>query len=748
MSLEALLLDKLNDRQREAVTHHGTPLLIVAGAGSGKTRVITHRIAWLHLGVGIPIRQILAVTFTNKAAREMRERVCALLGVPDDPALAISTFHSRCAMLLRREAEAAGISPSFAILDERDQKAAVVRAMENAGVAERVVKPPQVQHFINMAKMRMLTPTDCDEEFADERVPYALLYRHYEELLEKNASLDFEDLIFRAVRLLRDNAGVRERWQRRFRHLLVDEFQDTNAGQFELVKLLAGEDPDVCVVGDEDQSIYSWRGAEVTNLLEFRETFPDAHLVRLEQNYRSVGNVLKAAGSVIARNTMRIGKELWTELPEGDPIGALVGFDDTEEADLVAMRLAAMLVSDGIAPADVAVFYRSHALARVLEDGLRKYRIPYRIVGGTRFYDRAEIKDLICFLRLALMPENDLAFERVVNVPARGVGPKALGDILARGAGERIPAFEAATRMAAEGAFKGKARQGMEDFLAAVRRWHAMAAHATVHEVLKAVLEDTRYETEGVGDAKSLDGQSRLENIEEFKQAVAEFEKLEDDNSVGKFLETLALDAQRDDPNDRQTVSLMTVHNAKGLEFDHVFVVGLDQGVFPNSRTFDDPAQFEEERRLFYVALTRARRTLTLCRAMRRRREGFYDETKPSQFLSELDASVLSPEARRMLFPDNKGRDRDTRGFERQSFRAFGSAYGRGRGGSAPPPSRPTGGRGALNVGDRVRHRTLGEGVVVEAGGRPGNERVRVAFDDGIEQEFVVKFAGLTKMEK
>ncbi|MBX3729007.1 MAG: UvrD-helicase domain-containing protein [Candidatus Sumerlaeia bacterium] len=745
MSLEALLLDKLNDRQREAVTHHGTPLLIVAGAGSGKTRVITHRIAWLHLGVGIPIRQILAVTFTNKAAREMRERVCALLGVPDDPALAISTFHSRCAMLLRREAEAAGISPSFAILDERDQKAAVVRAMENAGVSDRTAKPAQVQHFINMAKMRMLTPTDCDEEFADERVPYALLYRHYEELLEKNASLDFEDLIFRAVRLLRDNGEVRERWQRRFRHLLVDEFQDTNAGQFELVKLLAGDDPDVCVVGDEDQSIYSWRGAEVTNLLGFRETFPNAHLVRLEQNYRSVGNVLKAAGSVIARNTMRIGKELWTEQPEGDPIGALVGFDDTEEANLVAMRLAAMIASDGIAPADIAVFYRSHALARVLEDGLRKYRIPYRIVGGTRFYDRAEIKDLICFLRLALMPDNDLAFERVVNVPTRGVGPKALGDILSRGAGERISAFEAATRLAAEGAFKGKARQGMEDFLAAVRRWHAMAAHATVHEVLKAILEDTRYETEGVGDAKSLDGQSRLENIEEFKQAVAEFEKLEDDNRVGTFLETLALDAQRPDEGDRQTVSLMTVHNAKGLEFDHVFVVGLDQGVFPNSRTFDEPAQFEEERRLFYVALTRARRTLTLCRAMRRRREGFYDATVPSQFLSELDASVLTAEARRALCPDDKRRERDPRGFERQGFRAFGSAYGRA---SAPPPSRPTGGRGALNVGDRVRHRTLGEGVVVESGGRPGSERVRVAFDDGIEQEFVVKFAGLTKMEK
>ncbi|MDK2973472.1 MAG: ATP-dependent helicase UvrD/PcrA [Candidatus Sumerlaeota bacterium] len=752
MSFESSLLENLNPQQCEAVKHHGTPLLIVAGAGSGKTRVITHRIAWLHTVIGIPVWQILAVTFTNKAAREMRQRVAALLGVPDDPSLAISTFHSRCAAILRREAAEAGLESNYAILDDRDQRTAISRAMEDAGVSDKVVKPGQAQSFINLAKMKMLTPQDCEEEFAGDDLPYLPIYKAYEEILRKNNSLDFEDLIFRTVRLFQEKPAVKEKWNRKFRYLLVDEFQDTNLSQFELVKLLAGEDGNVCVVGDEDQSIYSWRGADVKNLLQFKEAFPDAVLIRLEQNYRSVGNVLKAADSVISRNTMRIGKTLWTEREEGHPIRALAGYDDVEEADQVAASIAGLIGSDGIPPTEIAIFYRTHALARVLEDGLRKYRIPYRIVGGTRFYDRAEIKDILCFLRLAITPTNDLAFERVVNVPTRGIGKKTLGDIIECAGRERLSAFEASQKMLAAGDVKGKAKKGLEEFIAMVREWHDAAGTIGVNELLKRVLADTKYKTEGLGDTSSLDGRSRLENIEEFEEAVVAFEQSQADHGVSAFLEVLALDANREEQEGRPTVSLMTVHNAKGLEFDYVFVVGLDHGVFPNSRTFDNPDQYEEERRLFYVALTRAREQLTLSRAMRRRFQGFYDSTTPSQFLTEVDPEVFEPGARRTL--GLEGRDAASSRYSDRSrspqgqpytTRKFGSTY---RGGTPPRSVAPRSGRGSYEIGDMVEHTVLGRGTITQKGGRPGGERVYVEFEDGREQEFVLKFAPLKKITR
>lgn len=740
MPTEEALLENLNPQQAEAVSHHGSPLLIVAGAGSGKTRVITHRIAYLHRAIGIPLWQILAVTFTNKAAREMRTRICRLLGIPDDPSLAISTFHSRCAAILRRESDSAGLESNFTILDERDQRAAVQKAMEAAGVSDKVVRPAQAQNFINLAKMKMLTPEDCEEEFANDQVPYVPVYAAYEEILLKNACLDFEDLIFKTVRLFEHHADVLERWNRKYKYLLVDEFQDTNMSQFELVKQLAGPERNICVVGDEDQSIYSWRGADVRNLLEFQEVYKDARLIRLEQNYRSVGRVLKAAGSVIEKNTMRIGKTLWTEREEGEKFTALVGADDVEEADLVARQISNLLIAEGRPAAEVAVFYRTHSLARPFEDALRRYRVPYRIIGGTRFYDRAEIKDLLAFLQLAARPSNDLAFERVVNIPARGVGKKTLNEMIQRGMRDGTSTYKAALTIQEEGGFKGKARKGMEEFLAAVGQWHNMAKSDGVAGILARVIEDTRYKTEGVGDPESLDGRSRLENIEELETVAQEFEMEESQHGVDAFLESLSLDQNREDRDERPKISLMTVHNAKGLEFDDVFVVGLEQGAFPNSRTFDHPDQFEEERRLFYVALTRARERVYLCRAHRRRRQGFYEPTIPSQFLSELSPEVLDQTDRRRLGVETRtagplGHDPAT-GYQR--------AFGRQ---NAGPPSGPAGKRASLQVGDRVEHRVLGTGIVSEQGGRRGSERVMVEFDDGRSQEFLVRFAPLKKIE-
>jgi len=749
------LVSKLNPQQAEAVTHYGTPLLIVAGAGSGKTRVITHRIAWLAREVGIPLWQVLAVTFTNKAAREMRERVCRLLGVPDDPSLSISTFHSRCASILRREADAAGLEKSFAILDDRDQETAIRKAMQAVGVDDKKVRPGQAQNFVNLAKMKLLTPQDCAAEFDSGEIPYAAIYREYDELLKHNNSLDFEDLIFRTVLLFRANAEALERWRRKYRHLLVDEFQDTNFSQFELIKLLAGDNPDICVVGDEDQAIYSWRGADVRNLLDFREAFPNCKLVRLEQNYRSTGNVLKAAGAVIAKNTMRIGKTLWTEHPEGDPLSFVVGEDERDEADLVAAHIRALMLNEGACASEIAVFYRSHSLSRAVEDGVRKLRIPYRIVGATRFYDRAEIKDILSFMRLAIQPTNDLAFERVVNVPSRGVGEKTRDEIVAEARERQVSQYEAARKMVDAGRVKGKARTGLAEFLDAIAKWHDLAnANADATKLLDAIVTDTRYKTDGVGDPNSIDGARRLENIEEFEAVVKEFELAQSDHSLGSFLETMALDAQREEGDDRPKISLMTIHNAKGLEFEYVFVVGLENGVFPNSRTVDNPEQFEEERRLFYVALTRARKRLFLGRAKRRMRHGSWDNTEPSIFLSELPEDMMTDAERRRLGIGGWPSIMPGRSSGASPNRAYGTAYGnvparpwRNPQQSSPSlPAAPRQGKDAFNVGDRVEHRIMGAGTIEEAGGRFGNERVYVRFDDGREQEFVVRFASLKKI--
>ncbi|MGF1572610.1 MAG: ATP-dependent helicase [Sumerlaeia bacterium] len=748
------LTHNLNPQQAEAVVHHGTPLLIVAGAGSGKTRVITHRIAHLILCMGIPRWQILAVTFTNKAAKEMRERICHLLGIYDDPSLAISTFHSRCVAILRREAEAASLDRSFAILDDRDQVAAIKKAMEDVDVSDKKVKPGQIQQFINLAKMNMLSPQETVEQQDNSRIPYPDLYAAYQALLDKNKSLDFEDLIYRTVRLFQDDEQVRRRWQSKFRHILVDEFQDTNYSQFELVKLLTGDQNEICVVGDEDQSIYSWRGADVQNLLDFQKTYPTTKIVRLEQNYRSAGNVLKAAGAVIENNTLRIGKKLWTEKEDGDSLRGIVGEDDRHEADQVASTIYKLVNVDGISPQQIAIFYRSHRLSRVLEDAVRKYRFNYQIIGGTRFYDRAEIKDILCFLRLAIQPHNDFAFERVMNVPTRGVGAKTKLTIIQYAKAQGLSMLTATTELLKHGEIKGKAQAGLQEFTQAVLAWEELAKSALPTHVLAAVLESTRYTTEGVGDASSLDGLSRLENVEELKSVIAEFEANQADATLADFLEVMALDAQRTQEKNVPSVSLMTIHNAKGLEFDYVFIVGLEDGIFPNSRTKQSPLEFEEERRLFYVALTRARKRLFLSRSLRRMNEGFYQPMEPSPFLLELPEEVLTPEDQVKLgitsaYPKWK----DYGGSDAPSFRKFpGRKYNErsfGNNMAASPGASIQSRRGGkdFNVGDRVEHQIMGEGVISEKGGRPGSERVYVQFTDGREQEFVLKFAPLKKID-
>jgi DNA helicase-2/ATP-dependent DNA helicase PcrA len=763
------LINTLNPAQREAATYLDGPLMIIAGAGSGKTRVITYRIAYLAREIGIPLNQILAVTFTNKAAREMRERVCRLLEVPDSPGLAIGTFHARCAMILRREAEAAGLDPNFIILDEDDQRQAIKRVLKEMDISEKRARPAAVQTFINQAKMRLLTPDDCRHEFDEDEIPYPDIYERYQKILNGAKSIDFEDLLMKTVVLFRDNDEARLRWSYRYQYVLVDEYQDTNHAQFLLSRLLAQDHRQICIVGDEDQSIYSWRGAEISNLLDFEKAFPGTHLVKLEHNYRSTANILRAASTVIAHNTQRIGKELFTTGPEGELLTFWASRNQEEEGKRIATECARLIHGERVNPDDIAIFYRGHWLSRGVEDALRHYRIPYRMVGGVRFYDRAEIKDLLCFLRLAMNPDDSLAFERVLNRPTRGIGPKAQSQIEVAAAANNVPWITASRRLLDHGEIKGTARRGLSDFVDCIEQWHSLAQTADPLDVLDRILSDTNFREEGVGDPKSIEGESRLENIEELRGLLGSFTPTGEGPPLTEFLTSMALDATEEKDDTKPKVNLLTIHNAKGLEFDHVFCIGLEKGVFPTSRAEESFEAYavEEERRLFYVAITRARKKLYLTYAYQRSRPDFWSMTQPSRFLNELPPEVLDSEsiaALKRLLPYGWGSrvekggkaparqpvaptgerelvyvsDEEASGSE--PARGAFSQYVRDMGGN-----RPTGNsKPRFTVGTRVKHRILGPGAIVEIGGRPGWERAVIEFDDGRSQEFVLKYAPIT----
>jgi ATP-dependent DNA helicase UvrD/PcrA len=761
------LTANLNPAQKKAVTHLGSPLMIIAGAGSGKTRVITHRIAFLNRECGIPINQIMAVTFTNKAAREMRERVCRLLGIPDSFNIPIGTFHSRCALILRREAELLNLDKNFVILDEKDQQQAIKRVLKEMEIGDKRVRPSAIQSFINQAKMKLLTPEDCAAEFDEDDLPYPAIYKRYQEIIEKSKSIDFEDLLMKTVQLFQKHEEVRKHWGNRYQYLLVDEYQDTNHAQFLLTKLLAQDHRQICIVGDEDQSIYSWRGAEISNLLDFEKAFPGTELVKLELNYRSTGNILKAASTVIDRNTQRIGKVLYTEGEDGELLSFISSCNQEEESNYIA-RECLRLIRDGVDPFQIAVFYRGHWLSRGVEDSLRKLRLPYRILGGVRFYDRAEVKDILCYLRLAVNPHNDLAFERVVNRPTRGIGAKSLGNIVEKAAASGLSLYEASRELLSEGKIRGKAKDGLSTFLDYTDAWNEKVGGAKPGQILNRILEDTDYKTLGIGDPESIDGASRLENIEEFEGLVSEFKPSVEQNKLGEFLVALALDGTEEQNESEAKVSLMTIHNAKGLEYDYVFTVGMEKGVFPTGRAEESFEEYaiEEERRLFYVAITRTRKKLYLMYSQKRNRPDFWGMTQPSMFLSELppevfDESSISKLSR--LLPYNWGKITNSLGGKSKTS---GAADGElqyvldEEGHSGPPKASPPrrfgpsargggfnrSGRGGskYHQGQRVEHKYMGPGTITQIGGRTGWERAMIEFDDGRSQEFVLKYAPLT----
>ncbi|MCZ6551407.1 MAG: ATP-dependent helicase [Candidatus Methylomirabilales bacterium] len=641
MSSEACLID-LNPPQREAVLHTEGPLLILAGAGSGKTRVITHRIAYLIGECHIRPWNVLAVTFTNKAAEEMRERVARLLGA-EGVNVWVGTFHATCVKILRKNAQHLDLRSSFVIYDEGDQLALLRGCLKELDLGERVIHPRVVRAKISRAKNDLLTPAGFASQAADyleERV--ARIYYRYQAALQRNGALDFDDLLMETVRLFVERPLILNAYQELWRYLMVDEYQDTNHAQYRLIRLLAERHQNLAVVGDDDQSIYRWRGADLANILDFERDYPSCKVIRLEQNYRSTQRILEAASSVIARNRGRKVKRLWTENEVGELVGFCHARDEGDEATFIMETIRHLAVQEGYDFDDFAVFYRVNAQSRVLEDALRRAVVPYAIVGGLRFYERKEIRDLVAYLRLIANPADSVSFLRVVNVPARGIGRGTLDRVSELAAARGLSLWEACREIEKEGFLAARQMKALLEFQALIERFIARLHETPVPDLVSVLLQETGYsaELEQEGTPEAL---SRIENLQELISAALDFVQRSEDTTLQAFLDMVALLTNVDEGmrDTRGRVTLMTLHMAKGLEFPVVFIAGMEEGVFPHGRAYTDPEELEEERRLCYVGVTRAKKRLFLTAAVQRRLYGGESFNLPSRFLEEITPHLL-----------------------------------------------------------------------------------------------------------
>jgi len=738
-------LAKLNPAQREAVLHFEGPILVLAGAGSGKTRVLTTRIARLIEHHGVDPSHILAVTFTNKAAGEMRERIAKLIGeMPTG--MWVGTFHAIGARMLRREAHLVGRSPSFTIYDEDDSLAAVRRIMERLKISTKTWSPKALRSAISGAKNALVSPEEYARLAMDPLSKAAsLVYDQWERTLRDANAVDFDDLLVLPVRVLQQNPDRVTAYRERFRFLLVDEYQDTNRAQYEFVKLLAGADGNVLVVGDDDQSIYGWRGADIRNILDFERDFPSAAVVRLEDNYRSTPQVLDLANAVISANTGRRGKTLRATLPPGDAVTQVATLDERDEAEFVAEEITTL--SSGaraLGYRDIAVLYRTNSQSRALEESLRKRAIPYRLVGAVRFYDRREIRDLMSYLKLIANPADDEAFLRAVSVPRRGLGDATLETLatIAREAGR--PMLEIAADSARLASLRPAARQALADFSALILRQRENAKDSSVDELLRNVIEEIRF-----ADHLKAEGPEGMERIENVKELIAgASETVADEGGelgltpLDHFLQhaSLITDVDRQNPN-ADAVTMMTLHNAKGLEFPAVFITGLEDGLFPLRRAQDTPDEMEEERRLFYVGITRAMRKLYLSHARSRRRNGETMQCIPSSFLQPIPPALVTQRASFKL----RGSTRAVPTFSQSpSARRPGQAVDRSwmDGDVEVSQDAPR-----FVKGERVKHARFGSGTVTELSGVARDMKVTVAFDDETigSKRLVVQYAGLER---
>jgi DNA helicase-2/ATP-dependent DNA helicase PcrA len=761
------LLEGLNPIQREAAAAPDGPVLVVAGAGSGKTRVLTHRIAYLIATRKVSPFGLLAITFTNKAAGEMKERVADLVG-PVAHRMWVSTFHSACARILRREATRLGLRPQFSIYDQSDAVRLTDYVRRDLNLDPKRFPPRQLHARISAMKNELISPQDATRDaFTPPELKLAEVYTEYQKRLLDASAVDFDDLLTLTVKLFREHPDALARWQHRFRYVLVDEFQDTNLAQWEIVRMLASEHRNVMVVGDQDQSVYRFRGADFRNLLRFEDVFPEATVIVLEQNYRSTQRILDAANAVIANNAARKPKHLWTEQVAGELLTRYQAEDEHDEAAFVAHEVTRLTDTEGQRFADIAVFYRTNAQSRIIEEMLVRAGIPYRVVGGTKFYDRREIKDTLAYLRALVNPDDEVSWKRVVNTPKRGVGDTSVAKVEAYAQGAHLT-FRDGLREAAAAGVSGKALGGIRDLLELMVAFEGFTADGVGGTVAK-ILELTGYAADLEAE-RSIEAQGRIENLAELIGVCREFDAALDAGNLSglpaiagvgtpsesgpdasevspeapvavptglariqAFLEAISLVTDLDaEPNgeEQSAVTLMTLHTAKGLEYPVVFLTGLEDGIFPHVRSLGDPEELEEERRLCYVGITRARERLYLCHAWSRTLFGSTDYYPPSRFLSEIPEELVHAIGEERRRGSGLGAHRN----------AVVNAAIR-RGGEAP------GARGAeelrLKIGDDVRHEKFGEGVILDLEGSGDKAEVVVRFRDVGEKRLLLAWAPL-----
>jgi len=741
------LLNGLNPQQQEAVAFSGAPLLVVAGAGSGKTRVLTRRIAYLMARRGVKPYEILAITFTNKAAGEMKERVTELVG-PIAKSMWVSTFHSACVRLLRQEVERLGYSSSFSIYDSADSQKLIQKVCETLNLDSKRYPPRQFQNAISNAKNELQTPYEFLSKATNQYDTItADVYTMYEKRLKQANAMDFDDLIMKTVEVLQKFPEAKARFRSRFRHILVDEYQDTNHAQYQLVKELTGEETDgfpiaeLCVVGDADQSIYGFRGATIRNILQFEVDYPNAKTVLLEQNYRSTQNILSAANAVISQNESRKEKNLWSDSGSGAPLIGYVAESEYDEAEFVKDEIRSLQNKDESLPGDTAIFYRTNAQSRVFEEVFMRAAIPYKVVGGLRFYERKEVKDILAYLRVLANPTDEVSLRRIINLPKRGIGDRAIEEVDAFAFTQGISFWEALLRVREATGVPNKASQSISEFTAMISALAVLVEIKTKPStIIEAALEQSGLMKELANSSDPQD-EVRIENLQELVSASIEyeersFEELGEDEviSLGGFLEKVSLVADADEIPDGEdhggVVTLMTLHTAKGLEFPTVFLTGMEDGIFPHTRTFDDPKEIEEERRLAYVGLTRAEKRLYISRAEYRLTFGTPKYNPASRFLDEIPSALLEWK--------NEGKPSYTSS----------SAVKKSRLPSGPPP-RATGkvsSAMALEVGQRVSHDTFGLGTVVATTGAGDKAEATINFGAYGDKRLLLRYAPVTPL--
>ncbi len=718
------ILATLNPAQRQAVEAIEGPVLILAGPGSGKTRVITHRVAYLIKVCGISPHHVMAVTFTNKAAREMKERLEQLLR-QEIEALTLGTFHAICARILRREGKAIELNPRFVIYDDEDQLNLIKQSLQEINLDPKQYAPRVLQSAISAAKSRIITPKDYAQQihsYFEEIVQR--VYQRYQQSLGQSEAVDFDDLLMKTVQLFQAHPEILGRYQSRYVHILVDEFQDTNIAQYMLIKQLAGKYHNICVVGDPDQSIYSWRFADLRNILSFEKDYPEAKVVLLEQNYRSTKTILQVASDVISANVQRKPKNLWTENQVGSPVVIIESYSEEEEAQAVVNEIEKLVNQEQISLKDCAVMYRVNAQSRVLEETFMRYGVPYKLVGGTRFYQRREVKDIITYLRVIHNHHDNISLSRIINIPRRGIGPHTLSQLQAPARFQDASLYSTLHQVIQEKSFTSRITQTLARFTTIIDELTAKSHELHLSELLEEILEHTGYREYLL---EKENGEERWENIMELKSVAKDYDELNSEEALATFLEKVSLVADVDELDEKDdAATLITLHQAKGLEFPVVFIVGLEEGILPHRKSVGDPDEIEEERRLCYVGISRAEKHLYLLRSYRRSLFGSGSVNRMSRFLQNISPHLVT----------TKG----TWGEENVSSLV---------GIRSPYPSPPHSDEALnLKVGDRVYHSKFGDGIVMSCLPNKGDEIVTVAFEEAGAKKLLLSLAPLEKIEK